>query len=469
MGGNLFAGRGLPTPRFSADIYQRATQLVVQCLQPYFKAVEAPICAPEKPDHGDIDVSTGGFVAANRPTPEEIGASLGAIDLFEAEGNNSWHYAIPWTNEVASTAPTLYIQVDVNLRESVDDMRWELFKQNHGDFCPILGSMIRRHYLTISGDGLYLCIPELLAYQYAKKKSRVLLSSEPSRVLEFLLLDESQYCAKFETIECMFRYLATCRFYRPYQEHNNDLDLASNGAETSNEVKQSKQEEDLYCTSRDRQKARTRTVFAKWHSEFLPEHADDIPAGADAYVSHEVLKEIVFSFFGEQVRSRYECARKAGFEEIARNHFWGKLRPEIPAQGTELGDAIAGLRVDLTHAEHGTPEIAEVRARFCDGDFTFAKQWCLENWQDARDRYRGRMARTREASGNLEPRKTDSWSTKVVEVYSREDDARIMEMKAQGRAWTEILAAIGKTSRSQLVAHWKQNLQTRISSDAEDG
>ena len=53
----------------------------------------------------------------------------------------------------------------------------------------------------------------------------------------------------------------------------------------------------------------------------------------------------------------------------------------------------------------------------------------------------------------------NNYSTSVAETYSKADDAMITEMKANGKTWNEILAAIGKTSQSNLKQHWKDDLE----------
>jgi predicted protein tyrosine phosphatase len=50
-------------------------------------------------------------------------------------------------------------------------------------------------------------------------------------------------------------------------------------------------------------------------------------------------------------------------------------------------------------------------------------------------------------------------STNDMETYSAKDNKKIINMKEAGKSWAEILEAIGKKSKSQLQAHWKNDLQ----------
>ena len=52
-------------------------------------------------------------------------------------------------------------------------------------------------------------------------------------------------------------------------------------------------------------------------------------------------------------------------------------------------------------------------------------------------------------------------SNRPTEEYSKNNNKTIIQMKAAGKEWKDILAAIGKESKSQLQAHWKNNLQQR--------
>lgn len=55
-----------------------------------------------------------------------------------------------------------------------------------------------------------------------------------------------------------------------------------------------------------------------------------------------------------------------------------------------------------------------------------------------------------------------NFSTSDAETYSPADDAKIIEMKEEGKSWKDILEAIGKTSKSQLTNHYKFDLQPKV-------
>jgi hypothetical protein len=351
MGGNAFGPRGLNTPRMSPAVYNWVRDECHKKLRELYLCVATPIEGPEKKDYGDVDI----FVAlekraffpkndADRAIPHprfgrnalaQIGEQLGAHigdklggHIIYLPDNKSANLAIPWpkhlrpdtlTLDVDGTEtltkvewPPLYIQVDIQIESSVNELLWHLFKHAHGDIWHMIGVIIRPLGLTVDEEALWLRIPEL--EQINKKAAKVKLSSEPVDVLSFIGFsghvsldtgtelpfcedeaadqfdldgefeampdDESTvpvadsraqiafgeadddgttllstWAQPFATVEDMFMYLTTCRWFfqiqPPQTKANNGDDVAS-------------------LRANDRRRMNTRPLFAKWTSEFIP-------------------------------------------------------------------------------------------------------------------------------------------------------------------------------------------------------
>ena len=56
----------------------------------------------------------------------------------------------------------------------------------------------------------------------------------------------------------------------------------------------------------------------------------------------------------------------------------------------------------------------------------------------------------------LKPRPSDFNPRSPGETFTNDNDATIMRMKGDGESWAAILRAIGKNSKSQVMAHYKQ-------------
>jgi hypothetical protein len=144
-------------------------------LRQLFLCVASPIEAPCKSDHGDLDIFVAwptspshgssilgvdaGTISAYHDT---IGLALGA-ERCKKNGNIA-NYAIPWPAHLLSGQASLaeqpeskpYIQVDVTVAESLEEMQWFLFKHAHGDIWSLLGSIIRPYGLTIDEQSLFI-------------------------------------------------------------------------------------------------------------------------------------------------------------------------------------------------------------------------------------------------------------------------------------------------------------------------
>ncbi|KAI4128930.1 MAG: hypothetical protein LQ338_002482 [Usnochroma carphineum] len=185
-------------------VYHSLLNQYLALLASFFGRVAAPIEAPEKTSFGDIDV----VVAEPKATPfhpEAIATAVNAKRTISSNPLYSFAVAYP---DLAGT----FVQLDIHLCEPTD-FDWEIFHKSHGDLWNLLGSSIRRFGFTANDKGLHLRIPEI--EEHDRKKSLVPLTAEPDTVLDFLRLDRSAYAQPFDSVEDMFEFACSTRFFRP--------------------------------------------------------------------------------------------------------------------------------------------------------------------------------------------------------------------------------------------------------------
>ncbi|KAI1774966.1 hypothetical protein F4818DRAFT_417312 [Hypoxylon cercidicola] len=277
MGGLVFSSGPSPlfTPRMDPAIYKYIRDFCCTKLREPFVVVVSPIPGPAKKDYGDIDI----FVAWERDVvfssstrtdrrksllPTD-GPLTVAVDLFHPERTiktraTGLTMAVPWPaalpKEIAGSdgadhgdaSNPRYIQVDLRLFDSLEQLQWLLFKNAHGDMWGILGSIIRPFGLFIDDHALHIRILEMEATY--PKLATVLLTKDPSEVLDFLGLkqDRAQWEEPFASTEDLFEYAATCRLFS----------TSTRALERSN-IKPS-----------DRRRLDKRHNFRKYLDEFIP-------------------------------------------------------------------------------------------------------------------------------------------------------------------------------------------------------
>jgi hypothetical protein len=229
MGGSAFSQGAHPlyTPRMSADVYKYVRDNCHSLLRKWFLVVASPIEGPGKSDFGDIDI----FATWRRPDTQTRTA-LGVEDRYpfdaiqnllgatryNRENDNFAIFAVPWPKELAAEQQQpeeeRFIQVDVHICPTLENLQWQLFHDAHGDLWNILGHTIRPFGLLVDDVGLHLRIPEI--EKLDKKRSRVLLSREPCEVLDFLGLRHggSEWEQSLASPESLYEYAASCRFFQ---------------------------------------------------------------------------------------------------------------------------------------------------------------------------------------------------------------------------------------------------------------
>ncbi|PON25810.1 hypothetical protein TGAM01_v205247 [Trichoderma gamsii] len=313
MGGLAFtSGKGaLCTPRMPKQVYETTKARCQEILRRLYHLVESPLDGPGKADFGDIDM----FLAS--PTPEAstglyavniISKALGAERTLVEGGRESINiaasFAIPWPSDEPSNAQDAdkkHIQVDVRVCESEDKLRWMLFKHGHGDLWQIVGSQIRPYGLTVDDTAMSLRIPKI--EESNKKLARVFLTSDPSKVLDFLGLPKEEYWDHpFPSAEDMFDYIGSSRliYVAPTASEPDAKSLKSD----------------------DRRRMKQRPIFKKWMDEFVPECRQS-GRFSERRLTREAITEEAFAVFG--VETEYKARRKAFLIKRQKDYIWNTL------------------------------------------------------------------------------------------------------------------------------------------------
>jgi hypothetical protein len=362
----------------SPAVYKEVRDRCHAALRKLFLCVASPIEGPAKKDYGDVDILVAlEKRMVFPPTPADqtklegseilalIQEALGAEHMIMEKGNCSANLAIPWPVDllagpdaddndddlimlsgapdaandddviVLSTArdsihdpkqkkeerlrqpdqqqQKLYIQVDVGICTSVRQLQWSLFKHAHGDLWNMVGTTIRPLGLTIDEQGLWIRIPEIEAAH--RNRSKVLLTSEPTAILDFLGLDASgtQWEEPFGSADELFEYVASCRWFWVARE---SPELTADGV-----IEHKKQ-----LKSNDRQRMRSRPVYRRWVEEFLPkcraEGRSLVDNSEETKIQmRSIVHEEAFAHF-EGVRAEYDARLRAWLVEQQNDEIW---------------------------------------------------------------------------------------------------------------------------------------------------
>ncbi|KAJ4295783.1 hypothetical protein N0V88_004485 [Collariella sp. IMI 366227] len=285
MGGSAFSSLPDPpfTPRMPTEVYRHVLAACQVALREIFVCVATPIEGPGKKDHGDIDI----LVAVERRVafpqaadgsvqrkPHELMAEvkrlLDAKYAIVHPTGTSANLGIPWPSDIDHLSSTAdengksnpkFIQVDVRICPTIDQVCWTLFKHAHGDLWNLLGSTIRPFGLTVDEEALWLRIPEI--EKFDRKKARVCLSRDPVAILRFLGMEiEGFWCEPFESVEALFDYATTCRLFyvREMPDENGEDEAGVLGGEEGRRN----------LKSNDRRRMNGRPVYRRWINEHIP-------------------------------------------------------------------------------------------------------------------------------------------------------------------------------------------------------
>jgi hypothetical protein len=313
MGGSAFASKPylLNTPRMPQRVYDQVKCNCHARLREVYVYVASPVEGPGKTDHGDVDVivflerqAFAPNTCSNATSKEQdpraaIAVAVGAEHvIYLKDGANM---AVPWPeaegDNMSDVQERRYLQVDVHIAQSLAEFQWLLFRHAHGDLWQLIGTTIRPLGLTVDEEALWIRIPDIEARD--RKRSKVLLTSDPDEVLQFMgykayldaaperpgnrdgehvVADDDEtslpsvWDRPFNTVEDLFTYVITSSWFwinpsppETPASPDPEPDAPSTAAAAAATV---------VLRSNDRRRLKQRRVYARWAEEYLPSLRD---------------------------------------------------------------------------------------------------------------------------------------------------------------------------------------------------
>ncbi|KAL9031931.1 MAG: hypothetical protein Q9196_000065 [Gyalolechia fulgens] len=295
-------------------IYRSLLSQFLTQLSDFFNRVAAPVEAPEKTTFGDIDI----IVSEPKALPfhpEQIATALNAKRTISS--NPLYSFAIPYPDLEGS-----FVQLDIQLCK-VKDFDWEVFHKSHGDLWNLLGSSIRPFGLTANNTGLHLRIPEI--EESDRKKALIFLTADPNTVLDFLQLDRKWYWQNFDTVDDMFEFACSTRFFRA-------------AAYVKDGMK-----------ANDRKRMAQRDLYRRFVDEFVPNrNTGSKDCDNDAGLTRQEVFEEALTGFGK--RDEFEARIKAWRKEREELSHKQGTREWRKAEATEA-EAYANAWIDATKSK----------------------------------------------------------------------------------------------------------------------
>ena len=131
-----------------------------------------------------------------------------------------------------------------------------------------------------------------------RKRALLFLTGDPDAALEFLGLDKDAYKRPFESVESMYRYVCTCRFFSDERYVRGEL------------------------KANDRQRMAQRVLYRDFVQDWLPGHAH--------LVGQQTVKNAHFSRDGVLEESLDRFGKRK--EYVKRVEEWRKEREELLAK-----------------------------------------------------------------------------------------------------------------------------------------
>ncbi|KFA52369.1 hypothetical protein S40293_05986 [Stachybotrys chartarum IBT 40293] len=212
-----------------------------------------------------------------------------------------------------------FVQVDVEMCPSLERLQWMLFKFGHGDFWGILNPIIRPYGFIVEDGSLWVRIHAI--EKMDKQRSKIMLSSEPAKVLGFFGLPiDGFWDEPFQSLEELYEYIAHCRLFWVGQ------------------VYPCKSTDPLELTTRERQKIQYRLVFRRWIEEFRPMCREDGRFIEEPYTRAEIT-ELALDYFS--VREEFDQRFWNFVRENKRNYIWDlAIQGSIPEPDGQDADAV---------------------------------------------------------------------------------------------------------------------------------
>lgn len=203
-------------PRMPPSEYRSIRDNICEIMSRFFDVVICPPEAPEKADHGDIDI----LATAADFDAVQLGKDLGAVQTRQYS-RVKFHFAIPYSlhlgfqtgnqrsqsmdctsallvNDLseAQTQPnrakvgdegtpvsqdTGFVQVDLTLCASLEALKWRVFSDSYGDFWQMILMIVWPFGLSYNDESFIVKIQNLEEKGGSKKNVRLPLRNNPER------------------------------------------------------------------------------------------------------------------------------------------------------------------------------------------------------------------------------------------------------------------------------------------------
>lgn len=184
MGGNLFKKDTIK--RYNKEEYENLIKLVKEKLSKYFDKFTETISLPSKNDYGDLDMV---YTLRNG---EQINWNQIKNDLEYTE----IHHNGPYTSILYKDE----FQIDFNHAKNFEFMH---FITSYSGIFHLIGWSIKKQNIKFSDDGIY----------YVFSNIKVLLSSDVTKIFEFLCLNYERFIKGFQTETELFEYVYNCKYF----------------------------------------------------------------------------------------------------------------------------------------------------------------------------------------------------------------------------------------------------------------
>lgn len=322
MGGSAFNSPkygSLPTPRIPDHIHQRLVSQFQSTLSLFFSKVGSSPGAPEKSEHGDIDILVEGPLESHPSTT--LQSALGAAACISSSPTTN--FAI-WDDQLAA-----YVQLDVHVCRQ-GGIEWECFHRSHGDLWNILGVMGKPFGISVNDTGVRISAESI--ERRNRKASMLFLTESPREAIEFFGCDWNQYQKGFQTVEEFFAFCAQCRF-----------------------LNHEKVEWKLIGRLKEK-----RPLCRRWVMEYLPSlsagKAQSKTTTSHPKITRETILREALTKFNKW--DDYHCLLGGWEKENFDHEMWGRIAERLPIRSGDLGHVLRPLkrrlqREDETSGEKG--------------------------------------------------------------------------------------------------------------------
>ncbi|KAF8967169.1 hypothetical protein BDZ97DRAFT_1903560 [Flammula alnicola] len=227
MGGSAFSAVLAATafPRLPPPVYRALKARLSPTLAEFYAWVGVPAEAPEKIDHGDLDLLVTIPKSPHEPSiPHDvIKQAIGAKYVNPMDGNRTSNYAVPiklgeWgslghaADEEQRRASTedgeIYYQVDIHVCFDKNEYDRILFFHSYGDMGMILGLIARNSGIALGAKGLKIPDPPNPPFE---------LSQSFDDICQFLGLSLATFHGGFNTREEVYKWATSSKYFDPSQ------------------------------------------------------------------------------------------------------------------------------------------------------------------------------------------------------------------------------------------------------------